>query len=63
MKTSELTKMELTPLTDLEMKKIDGGGFWDFYEKAGYVIGVVIGTTLRLTTDLAKKLLERTVLK
>ena len=63
MKKIELNKMGLTPISEFEMKEIEGGGFWALYEKIGYVVGTIIGTTLKITTDVAKKLLEHTAIK
>jgi hypothetical protein len=58
MKTMELNKMGLTPLTDLEAAQIQGG-FWSWHEKLGFYIGMFIGTSLRITRDIARRLLEQ----
>lgn len=59
MKNIELNKMGLTPISQDDITAINGGGLWDFYEKIGYAIGVVLGTSLKLTKDLAQKVLEK----
>ncbi len=63
MKQLELNKMGLDPISEIEMKEIEGGGFWDIYETIGFVVGTIVGTTLKITNDVAKKLLEHAVIK
>ena len=63
MKQLELNKMDLAPISEFEMKEIEGGGFWDIYESIGFVVGTVVGTTLKITKDLANKVLEHAVIK
>ncbi len=58
MKTLDLKKMGLTPLTDLETAQIEGG-IMSWNEKLGYYIGLAIGTGLRMTRDIARRLLEQ----
>ena len=63
MKTMELNKMGLAPISDLETKEITGGSIWKFQEATGYIVGYFIGYSLKLTRDIAQRILEHQALK
>lgn len=63
MNMNELNNMNLRPLTASELTETNGGSFWQLPEKLGFIVGTVIGTSLRIANDLAKKMLEHTVVR
>ena len=63
MQILDLNKMGLSEITETDKKNIEGGKFWAIHDAIGYVLGVIVGTSLNVAKATATKLFEHTALK